>query len=75
MKKIRVIVKPGSKISRCRPTLDQNIYKAQVKSPAKDGLANKELIKLLSRHFKVSQSKVIILRGLKQKQKLIAIYD
>lgn len=37
------------------------------------GKANRELIKVLSRYFKVSKSKIRIIKGLKSKEKTIEI--
>ncbi|MHA1783578.1 MAG: DUF167 domain-containing protein [Candidatus Helarchaeota archaeon] len=37
------------------------------------GAANKELIKILAKHFNVSKSKVTIIKGIKSKDKLVKI--
>jgi len=40
-----------------------------------DGKANKELIKLLAKELKISKSKIAIIKGEKNKEKIIEIYD
>ena len=40
-----------------------------------DGRANKELIKLLSKELNISKSKISIIRGEKNKEKIIEIND
>ncbi len=46
------------------------IYKVYLKKPAKDNKANIELIKLLSKYFK---SQIRIIKGLKNRKKVIEI--
>ncbi|MFH1399486.1 MAG: DUF167 domain-containing protein [Candidatus Woesearchaeota archaeon] len=62
-----VKVKPSAKHSM---VIAGDIIKVEVKSPAAKGKANKELVKLLSKHFK---KKVTILKGHKSKQKVVQI--
>ncbi len=70
--KIAVIVKTGAKVSE---VIDRAncIYAVSVKSPARQGKANAELIRLLADHFKVARSSVRIISGLKSKNKVINI--
>ena len=54
---------------------DQDDFlKIKLKSPAHEGKANAELIKLLAKKYKVSKSQVEIVKGLVSKQKLVRIY-
>jgi len=46
--------------------------KINIKAPAVEGAANKELIKFLSKQFKISKSD-IILKGETSKQKIISL--
>lgn len=47
--------------------------KVYVTKPAEDGLANAQLIDLLSEHFKVKKYRIKIVRGLKSRNKLVEI--
>ncbi|MFA5021809.1 MAG: DUF167 domain-containing protein [Patescibacteria group bacterium] len=49
--------------------------KIKLKSPAKEGKANKELVEILAKKFKVSKSQVEIIKGLTAKDKLVRIYS
>lgn len=70
--KLYITLKPSAKqdeivkLEGCR-------YKVSVKAPAKEGKANKALIKLLSRTFKVPGRDIEILRGIKSRQKTVGI--
>jgi uncharacterized protein (TIGR00251 family) len=50
-----------------------NALKVRVQSPPVDGKANKALIKFISKKTRISKSKITILRGLKGRDKTIAI--
>ena len=52
---------------------EAGVLKAYVKVPAVEGKANKALIELLSKHFKVSKKSISIQRGSKSRQKTISI--
>ncbi|MCP5463453.1 MAG: YggU family protein [Deltaproteobacteria bacterium] len=47
--------------------------KVRLSCPPVDGAANKELVKLLSKHFGVSKSKVKIIKGEKSREKIVEI--
>ncbi|MFA6322757.1 MAG: DUF167 domain-containing protein [Candidatus Buchananbacteria bacterium] len=51
-----------------------NFLKIKLKSPAKEGKANKELIEVLAKHFRVAKSCVEIVKGLTGKDKVVRIY-
>jgi len=70
--KIFVRVKTGAKEEKVERTGESN-YLASVKERPKKGLANKAVIKTLSRYFKVPQKNVVIISGLSSRQKLIKI--
>ncbi len=72
--RISVIVKPNSKSRSI--IKDKEIdyhYKVRLVSPPTENKANKELISLISDHFRVSKSKVLIEKGLKSRQKILSI--
>jgi uncharacterized protein (TIGR00251 family) len=69
--KIRVKVTPSSKTEEVIKERDG--FLVRVKEPAKEGKANRAVIKLLSDHFDVSQSSIIILSGFKSRNKIIEI--
>jgi uncharacterized protein (TIGR00251 family) len=45
----------------------------KLKSPPENNKANKELIEVLSQHFKVPKTKIKIVKGIKSRIKLIKI--
>ena len=73
MEKIyEVLVKPNAKKVKITK-LDDNTFEIHLKSQPIKGAANKELIVLLSKHFKVSKSSVEIIKGMKSTKKIIKI--
>ncbi len=48
-------------------------YNVRVKAPAKEGKANRAVVKALAEHFKVPQSSIRILSGLNGKNKIVEI--
>ncbi len=64
-------VKPGAKADEV--TRAGNTLSIRIKSPAREGKANKAVVKLLSDYFHVPQSSVIIKSGLGGKNKVIEI--
>lgn len=69
--KIRVKVTPNSKTGEV--VGEGGEFLVRVKEPAKEGKANRAVVKLLADHFKVSQGSVVILSGFKSRNKLIEI--
>jgi uncharacterized protein (TIGR00251 family) len=69
--KIKVKVIPNSKTEEV--VSEDNGFLVRVKEPAKEGKANRAVIKLLADHFKVSQGSVVILSGFKNRNKVIDI--
>jgi len=69
--KIQVKVKPNSKTEGLSQEGDSFIVK--VKEPPKEGKANQSVIKLLAKHFGISQSQVRILSGFRSRNKVIEV--
>ena len=67
---IKVIVKAKSKKEEIDYNKDKNVYIVYVKSVAKKGKANLDVIKLISKY---SGKPVKIIKGLKSKEKIIDI--
>ncbi|MEE9595079.1 MAG: DUF167 domain-containing protein [Candidatus Hydrothermarchaeales archaeon] len=68
---IEVKVIPNAKKNRVLE--DDEKFKAYVTAPAVDGKANKALIDLLAKHFKVKKSKVQIIKGTRSREKVVEI--
>ncbi len=68
---IRVI--SSAKKSFIKP--DGDILKVYITQPAVDGKANKALVSFLAKHFKISKSKIQIIKGLKSRNKTIKIEE
>ena len=71
--KIQVKVTPNSRTEELSREGDSFIVK--VKEPPKEGKANQAVIKLLARHFGVSQSQVRILSGFRNRSKVIEVAE
>jgi len=70
--KITVLVTTNAKQPGVTPVDDQTI-RVKVKSLPIDGKANDEIIKLLAKHYRVSQSQVEISHGQSGKRKLVEV--
>ncbi|MFH0775008.1 MAG: DUF167 domain-containing protein [bacterium] len=68
--KIKIKVKPGAKKDEIE---EGEVFIVKTKEKPIEGRANKGVIKLLAKHFKVPQDKICILSGAKQKDKLIEV--
>ena len=69
---IRVRVKPNSRTSLLTQSADGS-WVAQVKAPAIEGRANKELIALVAEHFQCVKAAVSIKTGASQRMKVVII--
>lgn len=69
---IETIVKTKQKTSKVEE-LEDGTYKIYVKASPIDGKANIEIVKLLSKYFKVPQSNINIKLGKKAGKKIIEI--
>mgnify|MGYP000436607185 CR=1 FL=1 len=71
--KISVHIKPNSRHREEVVKNDNDTLTVYVKAPAIEGRANAAAIKLLAKHFKVSPSKVKLVRGATSKYKIFEI--
>ena len=69
--KVWVKVKPNSKSEEVAWEGDNLVVR--VKEPPREGKANQAVIRVLAKHFGVSQSQVKILSGFKSKDKVIEV--
>lgn len=69
--KIQVKVKLGSKNEEVTQKGDTLIV--TTKESPKEGRANRQVIKLLAKHFKVPQNQVKLISGFKQRDKVVEI--
>ena len=72
MKIIQVRVKPGARVSSFE-ALSDGTWLACVKAPPVDGKANRELVALIARHFKLMRTQVTIKIGGSGRLKLVQI--
>ena len=70
--KLSVKVKPNAKQQKIEEDGAGNLL-VWLKSPPTEGKANRELIELLSRQFKVPKSQIAIKSGQTSRQKIIEI--
>ena len=71
--KISVHIKPNSRHREEVVKNNDDTLTVYVKAPAIEGRANAAAIKLLAKHFKVSPSKVKLVRGATSKYKIFEI--
>ncbi|MFH1946724.1 MAG: DUF167 domain-containing protein [Candidatus Magasanikbacteria bacterium] len=71
--KYKIKVLPRSSKNEIVGKLPDGTLKIKLKAPPVDGEANTELIKFLSKEWKVPKSSIKILKGLTSKIKLIEI--
>ena len=69
---IKVRVTPSAREVRVTK-ISEDSYEVKVDERADGGRANKRLLEILSKHFKVPKSKVIIVRGIKSRDKIVEI--
>ncbi len=70
--KFFVEIRPHSNKSEIQKTVDGDL-KVFVKSPAVEGKANKEAIRLLSKHFSVPKTSIKIVSGAHSRKKMVEI--
>jgi uncharacterized protein (TIGR00251 family) len=70
--KITISVKPNSGKSEVEELVDSSLV-VRLKSAPVDGKANEELVRLLSKHFRVPQKSIVIKQGSSGKKKRIEI--
>jgi len=71
-KTVNVKVIPKAKFSQVLEDLEGNLQ-VRVTAPPVKGQENSELIKLLADYYKVSKSNIEIIRGLRERKKVIKI--
>ena len=72
--KIFVKVKPGAKTAKVEKSKNsKNTFVVWLKAPAKNGQANKALIKSMAEHFNIASSSVRILSGRIARKKIMDI--
>jgi len=72
---MRLEIKVFPKSKEEKIVIDHGMTKVYVKAVPDKGKANKEVIKLLAKKYKVKKSEVSIIRGLTVRNKLIEIKD
>lgn len=70
---IQARLKPNSRHRQEVVEDNDGSFTIYVKSPAIEGRANKEAIELLAKYFKVSKSRVELVRGMRSKYKIFKI--
>ena len=71
--KVSVRIKPNSRYREEVVKNDDDALTVYVKAPAIEGRANAAAIKLLAKYFKVTSSKVKLVRGATSKYKIFEI--
>ena len=70
---MRVKVRVIPRAKKARITQDKEVLKVYLNEPAIEGRANKKLIELLAKYYKVKKHQVSIVKGQKQRDKLVEI--
>ena len=68
---VRIKAQPNASKSEFCEVYGEDAIKVRIKAPAVEGAANKELVKFLSKSFKVSKSDIIFKTGQNSKIKII----
>jgi len=68
---LRIKAQPNASRSEFCELYGEDAIKIRIKAPAVEGAANKELIKFLSKSFKVSKSDIIFKTGQNSKIKIL----
>jgi len=69
--RLRIKAQPNASKSEFCEVYGEDAIKIRIKAPAVEGAANKELIKFLSKSFKVSKSDIIFKAGQNSKIKIV----
>ena len=70
--KLFIAVKPKSKEESVEK-IDDKHFIARVKAPAREGEANKAVIKALARYFEVAPSQIDIVSGITSRSKVVVV--
>lgn len=71
--KIYIKVKPKAREEKVEKT-GENHYRVWITEVPEKGKANKEVVKLLAKFFSISQSKILIISGLKSANKILSVH-
>lgn len=71
---INVTVTPRAKINLIEKLLDGS-FKIKTTAPAINNQANSAVIKIVANYFKIAPSLITIIRGEKNKHKILEIYE
>ena len=71
---IKVKVFPNSKKEEMIKKSEDS-FEVKVKAKPEKGMANKEVIRLLSVYFKIPESKIRLIKGFKERNKIFEIKD
>ena len=69
---IRVHVTPNAREARVTE-IGEASFEVRVDEKATGGRANKRLVEILSQHFKVSKSRISVVRGAKSRDKVVEV--
>lgn len=72
-KTIKIRVSPNAHKSEITDTMADGTIKIKLKAPPVDGKANQELIKFLSKEWKIQKNNITITKGQTSKNKVITI--
>lgn len=70
---LRLKINPSSAKSEIKDVMADETIKINISAPAEKGKANKELIKFLSKQFKIDKNNIKIISGAGDRLKLIKI--
>ena len=70
---VRVIVRPNSKENKFIAEVNPEAIHINLKGPAREGKANSELIKKLSKILKISTSEISLVAGHKSREKTLLV--
>lgn len=70
---IRIKAQPNASKNEFYEIYGEDAIKIRIKAPAVEGAANKELIRFLSKSFKVSKSDIIFKTGQNSKIKIVVL--
>jgi len=69
---LRIKAQPSASKNEFCGMYGEDALKVRIKAPAVEGAANKELVKFLSKSFKISKSDIIFKSGEQSKIKIVA---
>ncbi|WP_457635990.1 DUF167 domain-containing protein [Persephonella sp.] len=72
--RITVKVKPNAKKDEIKK-IDTDYYEVRVTAIPEKGKANKKVVQVLSKHFKIPKSKIRLIRGETSREKVFELLD